>query len=152
VLTARKSCFLGQINVSKQIMSNGEGRYEIFLLVTGRVDDEELDRERIYLQNELKELEGVVEIGQISPGEVPEGARAIDLVVVGAVALALRQAGVFHGVENVVKEWIKRGEQHRERRKVVIKSPNGASEEYTGYSPGEVRKMRLNPGIKTDTG
>jgi hypothetical protein len=58
--------------------------------------------------------------------------------VTGGIALALKQADVFEEVENVIKEWIKRGEQRREKRKVVIKGPDGTMLQFVGYGLKEI--------------
>lgn len=115
-------------------MSNEGERYELYLCVDSQVDENELDQMRIYLQNELKELDGVVETTQIAAGKAPEGARAVDLVVIGGLALALKQAGVFDAVEQVLKSWIEGGNRRKEKRKVVIKRPDGTVLSFDGYS------------------
>jgi hypothetical protein len=118
-------------------MSNGVDYYELYL-AAGGADDEELDQQRRDLQRELSELEGVTQVEQISAGQAPEGARAVDLVVIGGLALALEQAGVFDAVVAVLKAWIEGGNKRKEKRKVVIKRRDGTALEFDGYSLKEI--------------
>jgi hypothetical protein len=119
-------------------MSNRAEHYELYLAVGGGADDEERDQYRRALQRELNELEGVARIDQISAGRAPEGTRAIDLVVIGGLAVALKQAGVFDAVVSILKTWIESGNRRKEKRRVVIKRPNGAILQFDGYSLKEI--------------
>lgn len=118
-------------------MSNGAEQYELYIEIGG-ADEEERDWSQRNLQRELHELEGVIQAEQISVGKAPEGTRAIDLVVVGALALTLKQAGVLDAVVAVLKTWIESGNQRKEKRKVVIRRPDGAMLEFDGYSLKEI--------------
>jgi hypothetical protein len=118
-------------------MSNGADHYELYMQVGG-ADEEERDQSRRNLQRELNELEGVTRTEQISLGRAPESTRAIDLVAIGALALTLKQAGVFDAVVAVLKTWIERGNQRKQKRKVVIKRPDGTILEYDGYNLKEI--------------
>jgi predicted histidine transporter YuiF (NhaC family) len=86
----------------------------------------------------LKELEGVTRVEQISAGKAPEATRAIDLVVIGGLAVALKQSGVFDAVVQVLKAWIESGNRRKEKRKVVIKRPDGTVLQFDGYSLKDV--------------
>jgi len=119
-------------------MTNGAGHCELYLVVSGGTDEEELDQSRRTLQRELNELEGVTKVEQLSGGKAPENARAVDLVVIGGLAVALKQAGVFDAVVNVLKAWIEHGNRRKEQRKVVIKRPDGTTLEFDGYSLKEI--------------
>jgi hypothetical protein len=119
-------------------MSNGAEQYELYLEVGGGANDEQLDQYRRNLQRELYELDGVTRIDPISAGTAPEGARAIDLVVIGGLALALKQAGVFDAVVSILRTWIESGNRRKEKRKVVIKRPDGTILEYDGFSLNEI--------------
>jgi Effector Associated Constant Component 1 len=121
-------------------MANERGteQYELYLEVDAGVDDEELDQYRRNLRRELNELDGVSRIDQISAGAAPEGARAIDLVVIGGLALAFKQAGVFDAVVSVLRAWIESGDRRKEKRKVVIRRPDGTMLEYDGFSLKEI--------------
>jgi hypothetical protein len=102
-------------------MSNGAEHYELYLVVDGGADEEELDRQRIQLQTDLNDLDGVTpNFG----GQGPGGCQGIDLVVIGGLAVALKQAGVFDAVVQVLKAWVERGNQRKEKRKIVIKRPD----------------------------
>jgi hypothetical protein len=119
-------------------MNNDAGHYEFYLAVEGDAADEERDRQRIQLQTELNDLEGVARVSQISAGKAPAGTRAIDLVVIGGLAVALKQAGVFDAVVRMLKAWIESGNRRKEKRKVVIKRPDGIIVEFDGYSLREI--------------
>ena len=113
-------------------MSNGAEHYELYLVVDGGADEKELDRQRIQLQTDLNDLDGVTKVDQILAGKAPEGVRAIDLVVIGGLAVALKQAGVFDAVVQVLKAWIESGNQRKEKRKIVIKRPHATVLEFDG--------------------
>jgi Effector Associated Constant Component 1 len=134
----RKSCSFALKKISRSAMSNGAGNYELYLAVGGGADDEEVDEYRRALQWELNELEGVARVDQISAGKAPEGTRAIDLVVIGGLAVALKQAGMFDAVVSTLKAWIESGNRRKQRRKVVIKRPDGTMLEFDGYSLKEI--------------
>jgi hypothetical protein len=119
-------------------MSNDAEQYKLYLEVGGDADHEQLDQYRRNLQRELNGLDGVTRIDQISADTAPEGARAIDLVVIGGLALALKQAGVFDAVVSILRTWIESGNQRKEKRKVVIKRPDGTMLEYDGFSLKEI--------------
>jgi Effector Associated Constant Component 1 len=126
-------------------MSNVTEKYELYLAASGATD-EQLDEERRNLQRELNELDDVEGVKQISAGTAPANARAIDLVIIGGLALALKQAGVFDAVVNVLKEWIEQGNRRKERRKVLIKRSDGTVLEFDGYSFKEIRELGDVPG------
>jgi hypothetical protein len=136
-------------NVSRLVMSEQVDRYELYLEVGG-ADDEELDQYSRDLQRELNELEDVTHLEQITTGKAPEGSRAIDLVLVGGVALALKQAGVFDAVVAVLKAWIDVGNRRKEKRKVIIKRPDHSVLEFDGYSLKEITRVDKvpNPSVK----
>lgn len=118
-------------------MSNGADHYELYLAASG-ANDEELDEQRRNLQRELNELEGVTDVKQISAGDAPENARALDLVIIGGLALALNKAGVFDAMVKVFKVWIASGNRRKENRKVLIKRPDGTVLEFDGYDLKEI--------------
>jgi Effector Associated Constant Component 1 len=120
-------------------MSSSLGDYELYLEVGEGADDDELDQYRRSLQGELNELDGINYVRQISAGEAPEGSRAIDMVVIGALAVALKQSGVFDAVVQVLKTWIENGARRKEKRKVVIKRPDGTMLQFDGYNLKEIR-------------
>jgi hypothetical protein len=119
-------------------MSNGAEHYELYLEIGDSADEEERDQHRRNLQRELKELEGVTGVEQISAGKAPEGTRAIDLVVIGGLAVALKQSGVFDAMVQVLKAWIESGNRRKEKRKVVIKRADGTVLQFDGYSLKDV--------------
>jgi hypothetical protein len=133
-----KDYFCAFENVSGSGVCNGAEQYELYLEVGGDADNEQQDQYRRNLQRELNELDGVTRIDQISAGMAPEGARAIDFVVIGGLALALKQAGVFDAVVSILRAWIESGNQRKEKRKVVIKRPDGTMLEYDGFSLKEI--------------
>jgi hypothetical protein len=52
--------------------------------------------------------------------------------------VALKQAGVFDAVVSTLKAWIESGNRRKQRRKVVIKRPDGTMLEFDGYSLKEI--------------
>jgi len=129
-------------------MSSNADNYEIYLQVPEGADDQELDEHRLNLQRELNEVDGVDRVDQISAGQAPENARAIDLVVIGALAVALKKSGAFDAIVSVLKTWIESGNRRKEKRKVVIKRPNGTMLEFDGYSLKEISGL-ANPSDRT---
>ena len=129
-------------------MSSNADNYEIYLQVPEGADDQELDEHRLNLQRELNEVDGVDRVDQISAGQAPENARAIDLVVIGALAVALKKSGAFDAIVSVLKTWIESGNRRKEKRKVVIKRPNGTMLEFDGYSLKEISSL-ANPSDRT---
>jgi Effector Associated Constant Component 1 len=125
-------------------MSTNADSYELYLQVPEGADDEELDSQRRNLQRELNELDGVDRVDQISAGKAPDNARAIGLVIVGALAVALKKSGAFDAIVSVLKAWIESGNRRKEKRKVVIKRPDGTMLEFDGYSLKEIGKLE-NP-------
>jgi Effector Associated Constant Component 1 len=119
-------------------MSSDLGKYELYLQISEGADEEELDKSRLNLQTELNDLDEVDRVDQISAGKAPENARAIDLVVIGGLAIALKKSGAFDAVVSVLKSWIESGNRRKEKRRVVIKRPDGAVVEFDGYSLKEV--------------
>jgi hypothetical protein len=64
-----------------------------------------------YLRAELLELD-VENVTSIEVGEVPPGARAAGLTVVGGLLVTIGQAAdSLHAVLAVIGEWLRRGEQ-----------------------------------------
>jgi hypothetical protein len=126
-------------------MGNGAEHFELYLAASA-ANDEELDEQRRNLRRELNELEGVTEVNQISAGDAPENARALDLVIVGGLALALKKAGVFDAVVQVLKAWIVTGNQRKEKRKVIIKRPDGTMLEFDGFGLKEISGFGGAPG------
>lgn len=129
-------------------MSSDADNYELYLQIPEGGDDQELDEHRRILQKELSDVDGVDRVREISAGKAPENARAIDLVVIGAVALALKKAGAFDAVVSVLKTWIESGNRRKEKRKVVIKRPNGTVVQFDGYSLKDVSSL---PGVETES-
>ena len=127
-------------------MSNDAGHCELYLAVGSGADDEELDQYRRALQRELNELEGVARVDQISAGDAPENARSLDLLTIGALGLALKNSGVFDAVVRVLKAWIESGNRRKERRKVVIKRPDGTMLQFDGYGLKEISGFGDGPG------
>jgi hypothetical protein len=119
-------------------MSSDVGHYELYFAVDGGCDENTLDQYRRTVQNELKELDGVDRIAQISKGEPHEGARSDTLVEIGALAFALKQSGAFDAVVQILKSWIESGNRRREKRKVIIKRPDGTVIEFDSYSLKEI--------------
>jgi hypothetical protein len=60
------------------------------------------------------------------------------LVVIGGLAVALKQSGVFDAVVSMLKAWIESGNRRKEKRKVVIKCPDGTMLQFGGYSLNEI--------------
>jgi len=120
--------------------------FQLYLQIGGDADEEELDQYRQNLQRDLNELEGVARVEQISAGEAPEGARALDLVVIGGLAVVLQQAGVFDAVVRILKSWIESGDRRQEKRKVLIKRPDGTMVEFDGYGLKEIGDFGKNVG------
>jgi hypothetical protein len=141
-----KSVSLSLRNVIAAVMNHDVENYELYLAVSDG-NDEELDEQRVYLRRDLCELEGVIGVKQISAGDAPENARALDLLVVGGLALALKKAGVFDAVVKVLKVWIESGNRRKEKRKVVIKRPDGTMLEFDGYALKEIDGLGDLPAI-----
>src|ERR1700726_2722566 len=131
-------------------MSNDVKHYELYLAASG-ANDEELDEQRLNLQRDLNELEGVTDVKQISEGAAPENARALDLVIIGGLAVALKQSGVLDAVVTVLKAWIESGNRRKEKRKVVIKRPDGKVQEFDGYRLKEIGGFGDLPGTGNKT-
>jgi Effector Associated Constant Component 1 len=129
-------------------MSSDPGNYELYLQVPEGVDEQELDEHRRNLQRDLRELDEVGRVDQISAGTAPENARAIDWVIVGALAVALKKSGAFDAVVSVLKSWIESGNRRKEKRKVVIKRSDGTMLEFDGYSLKEISSL-ANPSDRT---
>jgi hypothetical protein len=127
-------------------MSNGAEHYELYLVVGGGAEDEEIDQYRRNLQRELNEVEGVARVNQLSAGKAPEGTRALDLVVIGGLAVALKQSGVFNAVVQVLKTWIESGNRRKEKRNVIIKRPDGTVLQFDGYTLKEIGGVSDLPG------
>lgn len=125
-------------------MSSDPGSYELYLQVPEGADEQELDEHRLNLQRELNEIDGVDRVREISAGKAPENTYAIDLVVIGALAIALKKSGAFDAIVQVLKSWIESGNRRKEKRRVVIKRPDGAVVEFDGYSLKEINKLE-NP-------
>ena len=104
-------------------MSNDVGHYELYFAVDGGCDENTLDQYRRTVQNELKELDGVDRIAQISKGEPPEGARSDTLVEIGALAFALKQSGAFDAVVQILKSWIESGNRRKKNGKSSLSAP-----------------------------
>jgi hypothetical protein len=128
-------------------MSNDACQYELYLSIEGDVDDSELDQQQIYLRNELKELNGIGDVNQIKIGKLPPGARAVELVAIGALAVTFKQAGVFDAIVSVIKSWIEHGNRRKEKRKVVVKRPDGTMLEFDGYSLKDIEGFEGAPGV-----
>jgi hypothetical protein len=116
--------------------------YELQLVVEADITDDELDQHRRTLQAELNALDDVATAGQISVGKAPDGSRAEDLLLLGAIAVSLKQAGVFDAIVSVLKTWIETGNRRKEKRKVIIKRPDGATLQFDGYSLKEIEGLR----------
>jgi hypothetical protein len=59
----------------------------------------------------------------------------------GGLALVLKRAGVFDAVVSVLKSWIGHGERRREKRKVVVKRPDGTVMEFDRYNLKEIGRF-----------
>lgn len=130
-------------------MSNGTEQYELYLAAS-KADQEELDEQQRKLRRELNDVNGVTAITQISAGTAPENARAIELAVIGGLAVTLKQAGVFAAVVAVLKTWIESGNRRKEKRKVVIKCPDGTVKEFDGYSLKEIGDFSTSASTAED--
>jgi hypothetical protein len=118
-------------------MRKDVNHYELYLAASG-ANDEELDEQRLNLQRDLNELEGVTDVKQISEGAAPPNARALDVVIIGGLAVAIKQSGVLDAIVSVLKAWIESGNRRKEKRKVVIKRPDGTMQEFDGYNLKEL--------------
>jgi Effector Associated Constant Component 1 len=125
-------------------MSSDPGNYELYLQIPEGADEQELDEHRRNIQKELNDTDGIDRVREISAGKVSENARAIDLVIIGALAVVLKKSGAFDAMVSVLKGWIKSGNTRKEKRKVVIKRPDGTMLEFDGYSLKEIGKLE-NP-------
>ncbi|MEU1854089.1 hypothetical protein ABZ499_33720 [Streptomyces sp. NPDC019990] len=77
------------------------------------LSDEEADAERVaeltgYLREELLDVE-VDDVSEVPAGEVPPGARAVDVTQIGALLVALgSSATALHQVVTAVRSWLGR--------------------------------------------
>jgi hypothetical protein len=71
-------------------------------------DDERIQQLTGFLWEELAGLDGV-EPHLARDGEIPEGARAIEAVAVGAVVVKLFESGAVRAVVGTIRSWLGRG-------------------------------------------
>jgi hypothetical protein len=82
----------------------------VSLVETG-ADADRLDAHTRFLREEILELP-VENVVPVSGGEIPEGARALDVAAVGAMLVTLAQSpGTLKAVVTTVRGWLARGDQ-----------------------------------------
>ena len=111
-------------------MSDCTACFDLYLQIVGGGGEEELDRHQRSMQREVNEVDGVTGVGQIPAGKAAENAWAIDLGVIGCLAVALRQACAFDVVVS--------GNRRKEKRRVGIKWPDATVLQFDAYSLKEV--------------
>jgi hypothetical protein len=83
-------------------------------------DAERLDALTGYLRKELLQLE-VEDVERAQAGDVPPGARAIDVVALGGLVVSLgRTAAGLKEVVSAVRRWLSRGDGVRRTVKIEI--------------------------------
>jgi hypothetical protein len=96
---------------------NGEVRLQ---LSEDGADAERLDALTGYLREELLQLE-VEDVERAQAGDVPPGARAMDVVALGGLVVSLgRTAAGLKEVVSAVRRWLSRGDGVRRTVKIEI--------------------------------
>ncbi len=99
-------------------------------------DPQELAELTARLRRELLELD-VASVDQAVAGEPPEGAKAVDLMVIGSLIVNLgRSAGALTSVVRAVQGWL--GSQPARTVKLQL---DGDSIELTGVKSGDQQKL-----------
>jgi hypothetical protein len=100
-------------------------------------DADELERLALSLRRELLELDAVDSAEGATSGPAPEGARAIDALLVGTILVRLaRKKEVLSAVVGVVRSWL--GERGRRQVRIEL---DGDVLELTGASDEERERL-----------
>ena len=109
-------------------------------------DAEELDRLTLQLRDEIEELE-VESVELVRDGAVPTGAKSVDPVTLGVLAVAVLPTVIPKLIE-FLQAWSMRGES----RKVKIKTRAGDSSIEVEYSPTTMSPDELKNLVETLSG
>ncbi len=71
-------------------------------------DDERLQSLTAGLRNELLDVDGL-DVGLVRAGEAPDGARALDVLAVGALAIRLLDSSGLRSAFGAIRAWLARG-------------------------------------------
>jgi len=108
-------------------------------------DPDELDLRTCQLREELQDL--VIEsVGPLKTGEVPEGAKAVEAVTLGALALAVLPVFMPKLVE-FLQSWVNRAEY----RKIKVKTQVGDRSIELEYAPENLSTKELKRLVSTLT-
>jgi hypothetical protein len=108
-------------------------------------DAEELDRLTRQLRNEIQELD-VESVELVRGGAKPEGAKVLEVVTLGSLAVAVLPSVVPKLVE-FLQNWLMRGEN----RRVKIKTQVGDRAVELEYSPSAMSQAELKGLVETLT-
>ena len=109
-------------------------------------NSEEIDQLTHQLMNEIDEL-GIASVNLLKEGPVPDGAKGIEAVTVGGIALTVLPTIIPKLVE-FLQNWLMRGEG----RKIKIKTQLGDRSVELEYSPSAMSRAELQALIDTLTG
>jgi hypothetical protein len=104
-------------------------------------DATELDQITDQLRSELLDLD-VEEVQRVSTGEVPEGARAVDVAILGALVVKLGPEAIKQVVRGI-QSWLTRSRIARSAELTI----NGQSIKVTGISPAKQEEL-INAWLK----
>jgi len=108
-------------------------------------DPDELDRQTRQLRAELQDL--IIEsVRPLRSGEVPEGAKAVEAVTLGALALAVLPVFVPKLVE-FLQSWVNRAEY----RKIKVKTQVGDRSIELEYAPEDLSSRDIKRLVSTLT-
>jgi hypothetical protein len=114
-----------------------DGEVKIQLSEDG-ADAERLDALTGYVQRELLQLD-VEDVSRPQAGDVPPGARALDVLALGALVVSLgRTAAGLKDVVAAVRRWLSRGDGARRTVKIEI---DGDTLELSAVSAGEQDRL-----------
>lgn len=94
-------------------------------------DARELDQITAQLRSELLDLD-VEAVERVSTGDVPEGAKAVDIAVLGALIVKLGPGAITQVVRGI-QSWLARSRTARSAELTI----NGESIKVTGISPAK---------------
>ena len=98
-------------------------------------DATELDQITDQLRSELLDLD-VEAVQRVSKGEVPEGARAVDMAILGALLVKLGPGAIIQVVRGI-QSWLTRSRIARSAELTI----NGQSIKVTGVSPAKQEEL-----------